>query len=477
MVLLQRQQAMTMRRQSSCPGTTGNQQQQQQQQTSAGIHNPTRRGDSFVSCAMGDDDDDGGGGGGSISSFSRQSSLSSLASHGMDRRRRSSILPSTIGGGLNTNDSGNFHNGSYGSSYNSSSYNSSSNSYSSHRHVHVHVKTPRWLWMVACAMIALSWVRAVQFWTANNELLEAMNTEFEAIELQKRHSTRLLKDATDTKNSIARQQWKLKKTQKNFKHETRMIEEMAELEAAAKEEDSVEIPREARDKFRNRRTGDVAQKWIEHRQEALLHKVYSLQAYIQASSRQRVIEKYGYGPHHVVFHVKSREGRKSGKFTVRMAPLHTVPHAVETFLDMIANRVWDNTVFYYHHTANHVVGAAPVAYGTFQSKDHDLEAMGFNGVSFPEYSPAFPHKAHTLGFAGTGPHFYLNTVDNEDHHGPGSQGHHELAGDADPCFGEVLSGFDTLREMQYARHRGETARGWQDYDLTRIISATVVGLF
>lgn len=352
--------------------------------------------------------------------------------------------------------------------YNSNFNTSSNNLY----HRHPPVKTPRWLWMLMCAVTAFSWIRAIQFRTANYELLEIMNTELEGIEQQKRHSTRLLQDAVDTKNSFAKQHWKLKKTQKNFKHETRMLEEMAELEAAAKGDDSVQIPKEAREKFQNRRTGDVAKKWIEHRQEALLHKVYSLQAYIQADSRQRVIQKYGYGPHHVVFQVKSREGRKAGKFTLRMAPLNTVPHAVETFLDMISNKVWDNTVFYYHHTQNHVIGAAPVAFGTFQSKDHDLKSMGFNGVSFPEYSASYPHRTHTMGFAGTGPNFYINTVDNESHHGPGSQGHHELAGDADPCFGEVINGFDTLREMQYARHRGDEARSWEDYDLTRIISAT-----
>jgi len=442
--MLQRQQAMSMRRQSSCPATLGNKQ-------SAG--NPSRcssnnaHGGTFMSCAMGDDDN------GSTSSISsRQPSFSSMTSNGTENKRRSSILPSTFSGNIN------------GSS-------SSRNLY--HRQ---QVKTPRWVLIVMCALTAFSWIRAVQYRTTSYDILSSMDKELEGIEFQKRKSTILLKDATDTKNSIAKQQWKLKKTQRNFKHETRMLEEMAELEAA-NENDNIEIPKAAREKFQNRRTGDVAKKWIEHRQEALLHKVYSLQAYIQEDSRHRVVEKYGYGPYHVVFDVKSRGGRRPGKFTVRMAPLTTVPHAVETFLDMVTNKVWDNTVFYYHHSQAHVIAAAPVVYGTFQRKDHELESLGYHGVSFPEYSRSFPHKQNTIGFAGPGPNFYINSMANEDHHGPGAQGHHELDGDADPCFGEVISGFDTLRELQYSRRRVEVPRVWDDYDLTRIISATLVPLF
>ncbi|VEU35307.1 unnamed protein product [Pseudo-nitzschia multistriata] len=427
---------MSMRRQSSCPGMLRNQQSNYS------------HGGSFMSCAMGDDDN------GSISSVSsRQSSFSSMTSDNTEHERRSpSILPSTFGGNMN-----------------------SSRTNSQNLYHHQQAKTPRWVLLVMCGTIMLSWFRAVQYRTISYGILSSMDTELESIEFQKRQSTRLWKDATDTKNSFAKQHWKLKKTQKNFQHETRMLEEMAELEAAS-DNDNIEIPEAAREKFQNRRTGDVAKKWIEHRQEALLHKVYSLQAYIRENSRQRVIEKYGYGPHHVVFDVKSREGRKSGKFTVRMAPLTAVPHAVETFMDMVSNKVWDNTVFYYHHSQAHVVAAAPVVYGTFQTKDHELESLGHNGVSFPEYSPSFPHKQHTIGFAGSGPNFYINSIDNEDHHGPGSQGHHELEGDADPCFGEVINGFDTIREMQYARHRGDVPRVWSDYDLTRIIKATLVPL-
>jgi len=160
---------------------------------------------------------------------------------------------------------------------------------------------------------------------------------------------------------------------------------------------------------------------------------------------------------------------------VRMAPLNTVPHSVEAFLEMVTNKVWDNTIFYSHHSQSHVIAAAPLTYGTFRSKDHELEAMGYTGVGFPEYSKDFPHKRNTVGFMGTGPNFYVNAVSNEDHHGPGGEGHNmRLPGDADPCFGVIINGFDVLRDMQYGRHKGDRPSGWQDYDLTRIITATFV---
>lgn len=300
-----------------------------------------------------------------------------------------------------------------------------------------------------------------------------MDTEFDAFINKKKDSKKLLDDTMDTMNEIARQKWKLKRTQRLFQHETRMLEEMAEMEALSAEQNA-EIPKAALENFEKRRSGKVAKKWIEHRQEAILHKIYNLQAFIQEESRKRVIEKYGPGPHDVVFEVKTREGRKPGKFTVRMAPLATVPHAIENFLDMVVNGIWDNTIIYSHHTQSHVAASSPVNYGTFETKEHEMETMGFTGVSFPEYSKDFPHKIHTIGFAGSTPNFYINTMDNEDHHGPGGQQHHELAGDADPCFGEIVQGFEILQDIQYNRHKGDVPRGWQDYDITRVTSARLI---
>jgi len=392
---------------------------------------------SSMSCAMGDEDDV------SLSSISSHQSTSFSgfpSSDTYENKRRSSLLPSAFGRNAATSN---------------------------------HVKTPRWVLGVLCIFTTFSWIRAIQFRSTSLEVLSAMEDELKAFEMQTKQSRKLLQDATDTQNDFAKHQWKLKRTQRNFQHETRMLEEMYEMEAS-QANDNVPIPEEALKRFKDRQSGNVAKKWIEHRQEAILHKVYNLQAYIQEESRKRVIEKYGPGPHLVVFDVKSREGRKPGKFTIRMAPLSTVPHAIETFLDMVAANVLDNMLFYSHHSSNHIIPAAPISYGTFQSKDREMNALGFTGVSFPEYSKEFPHKKNTIGFTGMEHNFYINTIDNDDHHGPGGQEHHELEGDADPCFGEIISGTPVLIDMQYNRHKGAVAKGWEDYDLTRIVSARII---
>jgi cyclophilin family peptidyl-prolyl cis-trans isomerase len=324
------------------------------------------------------------------------------------------------------------------------------------------------------ALTIFSWIRAIQHRYASVDIMAALDSEIESLTLQKSHTWKLLKEARNNRDGVAKQQKQLKRTQRLFEHEIRMIEELYEADTSEKG-DLAEIPEETWAKFQNRKSAGIASSWIEHRQEALLHKIYGLQAHIQYESKLRVLQKYGPGPHLVHFHVLSREGRKPGDFIVELAPLEKMPHSVEMFLDMVTNKMWDNSVFYHHFTQNHVVAAAPVTYGTFQSKQHQFESLGYNGVSFPEYDTTHPHEKFTIGFAGTGPNFYINTMDNTEHHGPGGQGHHDLATDSDPCFGKIVSGFDIIEnDMMTGRHKGKNPTGWEDFDLTRIASVTLM---
>ena len=71
-------------------------------------------------------------------------------------------------------------------------------------------------------------------------------------------------------------------------------------------------------------------------------------------------------------------------------------------------------------------------------------------VPIQEYSPDFPHVKYTLGLAGRpgGPDFYISTLDNTHNHGPGSQNEDaKVLGEADPCFGRVIAGIETVRAM------------------------------
>ncbi|KAL3910977.1 MAG: hypothetical protein SGILL_007468, partial [Bacillariaceae sp.] len=404
------------------------------------------RNNSFT-CAMGDDDSC------SVSTISSHHSLNSSfnGSFSMPGKRSSSFLSSGGAGGLLP-----------------STFSGLGNPMKTGRPV------PRWMLPLLYGLTLFSWLLAFRSRSGSFELLSAIDFEMESLSLQKSHTWKMLKDARKNRDAVAKQQRKLKKTQRLFEHESRMLEELYEADTS-EEKDLAEIPEETWAKFKNRKSAGIAASWIEHRQEALLHKVYGLQAFIQDESRQRVIQKYGPGPHRVHFHVLSREGRKPGNFVVELASLRKMPHAVEMFLDMVANKMWDNTVFYHHQTQSHVVAAAPVTYGTFQSKQHQFESLGFDGVSFPEYNKDYPHQQYTIGFAGSGPNFYINTMDNTDHHGPGGQGHHDLATDADPCFGKIVSGVDIIsNDMMTGRHKGKNPTGWEDFDLSRIVSVSIM---
>ncbi len=74
----------------------------------------------------------------------------------------------------------------------------------------------------------------------------------------------------------------------------------------------------------------------------------------------------------------------------------------------------------------------------------------FKQLSFPEYSPNFPHIANTVGFATRpgGPEFYINIDNNSKLHGPGGQKHHALVEEADACFGKIVRGLDLVAEIQ-----------------------------
>jgi len=439
MVLINRhQRPPPVQRQMSCPGGLPS----SEKLCGSGSHPVSARGNP---CAMGDTDAC------SVSSISNHSyhslngSLNGSFSFAENAPKRTSLNSDTL----------------------LPSFNSSKPTVNSNR------KLSRWMLPLLYVVTFASWIRAIQYRSTSSDIVVALDAEIGSLSLQKGRTLNLLMEAKKSRGVLEKQQQKLQKTQHLFAHEIRMIEELYEEDNSGG--DLQNIPEETWKEFQKRKSAGVADSWLNHRLEALLHKVYGLQAFLKEESRKRVLEKYGPGPHQVHFHVLSREGRKPGDFVVELAPLDLMPHSIEAFLDMVVNRVWDNSVFYHHLSQGHVVAAAPVSYGTFQSKQHQMESLGYTGVSFPEYSKEFPHQQYTLGFAGNGPNFYINTMDNTDHHGPGGQGHHDLATDADPCFAKVVSGFDVIsKDMMTGRHKGRRPTGWEDFDLTRIASVTLV---
>lgn len=94
-------------------------------------------------------------------------------------------------------------------------------------------------------------------------------------------------------------------------------------------------------------------------------------------------------------------------------------------------------------------------------KREDFVESGYTSVSFQEYSPDFPHRQYTLGYAGRpgGPNFYINMKDNTRVHGPQLDLKEDDEMDADPAFGKVVAGFDTVDRM-HAMPIKEGGTGW-----------------
>lgn len=156
------------------------------------------------------------------------------------------------------------------------------------------------------------------------------------------------------------------------------------------------------------------------------------------------LNRYGPGPHRIRF-TAELSAVDTRSFLVQLYPVEKLPHSIYFFLDLVTSHTWDDTVFL-HHMA-HVMATAPIDYYTQKVKHNHFYSLGWANLGFPEHSDDYKHDKYTLGFAGQGPTFYINTVDNSYIHGPGSQDHHLLPYDADPCFGKVVEGFDVVDDI------------------------------
>jgi hypothetical protein len=148
---------------------------------------------------------------------------------------------------------------------------------------------------------------------------------------------------------------------------------------------------------------------------------------------------------------------------------------------MIEHKLWDHTMFLHHDNTDHVIAAAPVDYIDHHIKYSQFGQLGWNSIGFPEYSAAYPHEKYTIAFADKGPSFYINTLNNTEHHGPGTQSHYELPFDADSCFATVVEGLDTIDalEMYGTTHNpitGESSNPYasEGHFWTHIVSAELL---
>lgn len=167
-------------------------------------------------------------------------------------------------------------------------------------------------------------------------------------------------------------------------------------------------------------------------------KANALKKKIQASSLAGIYEKYGDGLHRVEFELvfADDEGGPT-KFVLELAPSELMPHSVESFLDMVSNKLIDGCSFIM--SALDVIKASPIPYDGTSAKDkaQSFADFGLDQLGFKEYSEHYPHQKYTMGFTADGsPNFFINTADNTFSH------------EGDPCFGKVVLGFDTIKRLE-----------------------------
>jgi len=191
-----------------------------------------------------------------------------------------------------------------------------------------------------------------------------------------------------------------------------------------------------------------------------------------------MIIRYGHGPHRVKFTVGLDHDLR-GSFVIELVPLLEMPHSINFFLDSVEAGVWDDTMFLHHERVDHILVSYPVHYSTKESKIMKFHDLGWGNLGFPEYNVKFQHEKYTIGFAGVGPAFYINTLNNTAIHGPGDQEHHLLPEDADPCFGTIVEGqeiFEALYGFGMERTRIEADSSFRedDHSWSRIVSVGIL---
>ena len=130
--------------------------------------------------------------------------------------------------------------------------------------------------------------------------------------------------------------------------------------------------------------------------------------------------------------------KKNGTLVIEMAPYTLIPCSVFYFLEEARTFLKGE----FNRNAAHVLQ-------TWVQTESTKGKRNDNSMPFQEYSPEFPHKQYTTGYAGrpSGPEWYVSIMDNTDNHGPGTQ-QKENPYEADSNFGKIVdepSNYETIK--------------------------------
>jgi cyclophilin family peptidyl-prolyl cis-trans isomerase len=160
----------------------------------------------------------------------------------------------------------------------------------------------------------------------------------------------------------------------------------------------------------------------------------SLRRHVQRISRNRIIEKYGAGPHRVEFTIDFGDDDTS-TFIAEMAPIDSRPHSVQVFLDMVQAKLWDSTWLFARENAMIKASYGPTEAGAIRK--NAFQDAGLDSLALEETDNTYNHNEYTLGFLSSEkPVWFINTVDD-------SEPNH-----ASPCFAKVVEGIETIRRIE-----------------------------
>ena len=155
--------------------------------------------------------------------------------------------------------------------------------------------------------------------------------------------------------------------------------------------------------------------------------------------------RYGKGPFLVQFNVRFPESAEdeTESFQVQLASLTDMPHTIFVFMELIHLGLYRGTAI---KAGDGVIDVGNPAHAektvTVKMMDRLVKFGYEKPISIREHSKVFPHEEFTIGFVDIGPSLSINMKDNTKERGP--------EGRDDPCFGKVVTGFDTLTRIQNA---------------------------
>lgn len=184
----------------------------------------------------------------------------------------------------------------------------------------------------------------------------------------------------------------------------------------------------------------------EELEEKFIKRINELSSAVQKRSARTVLSKYGIGPFYIKVTLKDDVGSGKGNaFVVETAPLNLMPHAIDHFLQMVEQKLWDGLTMVHRYNGSDVIHSSPLVTETGQADEKRFQKAKLTQMSFAEHSPQYSMEKYSVVFEGRpgGPGFYIQ-MDSKVTAAPDVD-------TSESCFGKVVEGRGVLDHMMKQR--------------------------